>query len=442
MKRTSLKSEDRKEIKFRKKLKGKSLAVVLAGGILISVTPNGVVNATTEISTYASAGPIDTSEGFGDIVKGDFVESLLLPNGNAVYVYKESEIKYNMYVRHDGVDGYYTGLRSFSAANGFELKEVENGYMLRFTSYYTGTISNTIYDFEHNIIEQYTGDDTTDTDKVALPSVADQVPVFDRDNPTDVVITGVDFGDYELDYIMYRGVAISRDRLIASDNSITIPRGVLEEMNLEPATSPLVIYFKGKNTQMAVLKVSVIGTYEGDNKPPVNPPADGDDEIVPPVNPPADGDDEIVPPSNGDNSNGDNSNGDEITPPSDEIVPPTNGDKPSDEDKPSNGDKPSDEDKPSSGDNSNNQTPNGNKPSESPSNGSSSNGNNKPSNGSSSNGSSSNGSSLSNQTQTPNGSSNTLPNTGSVASSGLVSMLGLALTSIGSLTLKKKSKRS
>ena len=164
MKRTSLKSKDRREIKFRKKLKEKSLAVALASGILVSVSPNGVVNATTEINTYASAGPIDTSGSLADLVEGDFVESLLLPNGNAVYVYKTGEFDYNVYGRHDGVDGFITGIRGFSAANGFELKEVENGYMLRFKSYYTGTTSTTIYDFDHNIIKAYVEEDIIEDD--------------------------------------------------------------------------------------------------------------------------------------------------------------------------------------------------------------------------------------------------------------------------------------
>lgn len=289
MKRTSLKSEKRKEIKFRKKLKGKSLAVALAGGILVSVSPNGVVNATTEISTYASAGPIDTSGALGDLVKGDFVESLLLPNGNAVYVYKTSEFDYNVYGRHDGVDGFITGLRGFSAANGFELKEVENGYMLRFKSYYTGTTSTTIYDFDHNIIKAYVEENIIEDDdgnlrELVYPSIPFQEKLFCKNNPNDIKITEVNFGDFdfkELTVQQYRQgseeFVISPSELIISDDSITIPSKVLEDLDLELGLNMLKFTFGYKDGRTSNCVTMLAVRYEGGDDAPVVPPVDDND---------------------------------------------------------------------------------------------------------------------------------------------------------------------
>ena len=113
---------------------------------------------------------------------------------------------------------------------------------------------------------------------VHFPNVPDQIVIFDKANPKDLVMKNIDFANYSLTSFSIDQNPINLSDLSINDNTITLSAKHLETLNLKPGFHVTVLEFSNGALYVNAVKIKVV-----DSSSIVAPPTDNIVESKPSI---------------------------------------------------------------------------------------------------------------------------------------------------------------
>ena len=113
---------------------------------------------------------------------------------------------------------------------------------------------------------------------VHFPNVPDQIVIFDKANPKDLVMKNIDFANYSLTSFSIDQNPINLSDLSINDNTITLSAKHLEALNLKPGFHVTVLEFSNGALYVNAVKIKVV-----DSSSIVAPPTDNIVESKPSI---------------------------------------------------------------------------------------------------------------------------------------------------------------
>lgn len=126
------------------------------------------------------------------------------------------------------------------------------------------------YNLGSEVVSAYTMDSFNDVNSLSeqinsYPTVEYQKLYFNRNDPKDMVIKDIDFKGTTLIYFGIGGNSIDISKIQTTDNSITIPKEVLEELNIDDGTYYTGIKFSNGTHYVGRVSIDIVGKDSNSN---------------------------------------------------------------------------------------------------------------------------------------------------------------------------------